>query len=170
MARVVVINGGNVGDMVHSLKRAEELISERAGEIVERSSIYSSPAWGFSSQDRFLNQVLVFQTDLEPEALLDVLQGIERELGRNRKAELKIKEQSGEPYTSRSMDIDILLIDDRVISTERLKVPHPHIAKREFVLRPLAEVMPHYQIPLLRGSLQRLLKEVGTQEVEKVIL
>ena len=87
-------------------------------------------------------------TDLGPHEMLDVLQGIERELGRNRAAEALEKTATGARYTSRPIDIDILFYDDEVIDDERLTVPHPLLGEREFALVPLCEIMRSRRHPL----------------------
>ena len=79
---------------------------------------YKSRAWGFDAEEEFSNQVLEVDTDLMPEQLLDALQAIERELGRDREAEQSLKQRTGARYTSRPIDIDILFYDDRVIRTD----------------------------------------------------
>ena len=96
----------------------------------------------------FLNAVWEIKTELEPEKLLDALQEVENLLGRNRSEESKAKEESGERYCSRTLDLDILFYDDEYISTERLKVPHPLIMEREFVIVPLCELLQCSRVQL----------------------
>lgn len=140
MVEAVILGGGNIGDVESRLKLAEKLIGERAGEVVAHSAFHSSKAWGFQSQNDFLNRAFVVRTTLTAEQLLDVLQGIEVELGRDREQEYREKMLSGEPYASRKIDLDILLYGDRLVTTERLHIPHPRIMQREFALEPLCEV------------------------------
>lgn len=139
MVEAVILGGGNIGDVEHRLAEAERLIGERVGKVVARSSLHRSEAWGFRSQNDFLNRAFVVRTALAPEELLDATQGIERELGRDREQEYREKLLSGEPYASRRIDLDILLYGDEHISTQRLQVPHPLIMQREFALLPLCE-------------------------------
>mgnify|MGYP002551396797 FL=1 len=139
MVEAVILGGGNIGDVEHRLAEAERLIGERVGKVVARSSLHRSEAWGFRSQNDFLNRAFVVRTALAPEELLDATQGIERELGRDREQEYREKLLSGEPYASRRIDLDILLYGDEHISTPRLQVPHPLIMHREFALAPLCE-------------------------------
>lgn len=138
MARAIILTGGNVGDVKTRLQNAQRLINQHAGPVMRCSHRYKSRAWGFDAEEEFSNQVLEVDTDLTPEQLLDALQAIERELGRDREAEQSLKQRTGARYTSRPIDIDILFYDDRVIRTERLTVPHPLIQEREFVLVPCA--------------------------------
>jgi len=167
MARAVVITGGNRGAVAERLERAVELLEQRAGRVTGLSSVHRSRAWGFEAEEEFLNQVVVLQTDLEPEALLDVLQGIERDLGRDRGEEAREKAASGQRYASRPIDIDLLLYDLRTIDTARLKVPHPRMCERAFVLRPLCELMGSERHPVTGERYDEMLKHV--QEEDKRI-
>jgi 2-amino-4-hydroxy-6-hydroxymethyldihydropteridine diphosphokinase len=105
------------------------------GRIAARSSLYSTAPVGFSDQPRFLNAVIALETDLAPRPLLDALLSIERRFGRDRSAAL-----SNGP---RTLDLDLLLYDDLVLSEFNLEIPHPRLAQRAFVLIPLAEIAPH---------------------------
>lgn len=139
MARVVLLAGGNTGDVKRTLQSAQQLVNDRVGAVLRCSHRYESEPWGFSG-DRFSNQALEVSTDLAPEEVLDAVQEIERELGRNRAAEAIEKASTGARYTSRPIDIDILFYDDAVIATERLTVPHPLLEERLFALLPLCEI------------------------------
>lgn len=160
MARAIILTGGNVGDVKTRLQNAQRLINQHAGPVMRCSHRYKSRAWGFDAEEEFSNQVLEVDTDLMPEQLLDALQAIERELGRDREAEQSLKQRTGARYTSRLIDIDILFYDDRVIRTERLTVPHPLIQEREFVLVPLCEWMRDYRHPVLGKTVGELLEEL----------
>ena len=109
MARAIILTGGNVGDVKTRLQNAQRLINQHAGPVMRCSHRYKSRAWGFDAEEEFSNQVLEVDTDLMPEQLLDALQAIERELGRDREAEQSLKQRTGARYTSRPIDIDILL-------------------------------------------------------------
>ena len=156
MARAIILMGGNVGDVKSRLQSAQRLINRNVGPVMRCSHRYTSPAWGFDS-DEFSNQVVEEDTDLQPEALLDALQGIEQELGRDRTAEAAEKARTGARYSSRKIDLDILFYDDEVIRTERLTVPHPLIPAREFVLVPLCEWMRDYRHPVEGKTIGELL-------------
>ena len=141
MHRAVILAGGNIGDVEARFVEAERLLAERGVEVVGRSQNYSTKAWGFESEMLFANVAWEVATELEAEKLLDVLQEVENLLGRNRDEEQKIKAESGERYCSRTLDLDILFYDEEKIATERLKVPHPLIMEREFVITPLCELL-----------------------------
>lgn len=141
MHRAVILAGGNIGDVAKRFVEAERLLAERGAKVVSRSQNYESRAWGFESEMLFVNVAWEAETELEAEPLLDVLQEIENMLGRNREAEREEKAKNGVKYCSRTLDLDILFYDEEHISTERLKVPHPLILEREFVITPLCELM-----------------------------
>ena len=148
MARVALLLGGNQGDVKRTLQTAQQLINSRVGAVLRCSHRYESEPWGFPAAQRFSNQALEVSTDLSPLEVLDACQGIERELGRNRAAEAIEKASSGVAYSSRPIDIDIIFYGDEVIDDERLTVPHPLLAEREFALQPLAEIMRRHRHPV----------------------
>ena len=125
MARVVLLTGGNTGDVKRTLQAAQQLINARVGAVLRCSHRYESKPWGFDAEQHFSNQALEVSTDLQPLEVLEAVQAIEQELGRNRAAEAVEKARTGVAYTSRPIDIDILFYDDEVIASERLTVPHP---------------------------------------------
>lgn len=165
MHRVTLLLGGNRGDMSHTLHRATELLAERVGEVVALSKIYLTEAWGFRAAELFSNQAVVVMTSLEPFALLDATQAIERELGRDRILEATVKQSSGERYCSRTMDIDIMFYDDEVLSDPRLTIPHPLMQEREFALEPLAEVEGERLHPVLGRTINELLSEKRNNKI-----
>lgn len=141
MHRAIILAGGNIGDVAARFVEAERLLSERGVAIVARSQNYESRAWGFESDMLFVNVAWAVETPLEPEQLLDVLQEVEALQGRDREIEKVQKAENGARYCSRTLDLDILFYDEEHISTERLKVPHPLIMEREFVITPLCELL-----------------------------
>lgn len=140
MARVILLAGGNTGNVKRTLQTAQQLINDRVGAVLRCSHRYESAAWGFDAPTPFFNQAMEITTDLAPDEVLDAVQAIERELGRNRAAEAVEKARSGARYVSRPIDIDILFYDDAVISSQRLEIPHPRLHEREFALVPTAEI------------------------------
>lgn len=150
MSRVVILGGGNLGDVAERLDAAESRIAECIGEITSRSATYRSEPWGFHAEQEFLNRAWVVETSLDGEATLDRLLAIERELGRDREREGLEKRASGERYASRALDLDILLFGEQRIATERLQVPHPRMREREFALVPTCEALGIDREELLR--------------------
>lgn len=144
-----LITGSNIGDRNLHLQNAIEQINLYCGKILRTSAIYETAAWGNENQDSFYNQVLEIETEMQPEALLSKILAIEKDLGRIR----------NKKYDPRIIDIDILFIDDLIIYNENLKVPHPHIAKRKFVLTPLNELIPEFVHPVLQKKIAVLLRE-----------
>lgn len=159
MYRAVLLTGSNSPLRLVRLQAAAEGVAKRVGEVVEHSQIYSSPAWGFQAEGEFCNQALVVATSLSPHELLEAVLDIEREVGRNRVAEAEEKSLTGQRYASREIDIDIIFYDDDVVDTPTLKVPHPLMHEREFVLRPLCEIMPERRHPVLGCTIRELLNE-----------
>lgn len=134
MAEVYLALGSNLGDRVQNLAAARAALAREAVTISAVSSIYETEPWGPVPQGRYLNQVLRGTTTLSPHDLLATLLEIERSLGRDRASE--------ERYGPRTIDLDILLYDDLVVSDPDLVIPHPRMLERPFVLVPLAEIAP----------------------------
>lgn len=154
MHRAIILAGGNIGDVAARFVEAERLLAERGVEVVARSQNYTTKAWGFESEMLFTNAAWEIKCELEAEPLLDVLQGVEEQLGRNRIAEKAEKEREGARYCSRTLDLDILFYDEEHIATKRLRVPHPLIMERDFVIEPTCE--------LLQCSREELGKKIET--------
>lgn len=168
MARVALLLGGNQGDVKRTLQTAQQLINSRVGAVLRCSHRYESEPWGFAAAERFSNQALEVSTDLRPLEVLDVCQQIERELGRNRAAEAVEKASSGAVYCSRPIDIDILFYDDEVIADERLTVPHPQLAEREFALVPLSEIMRRHRHPLTGSTVGEMLETLRAMKNQEL--
>ena len=149
-----------MGDVKDTLRRAQQEINRQLGIILRCSHSYESKAWGFTSSENFYNQAIVLDTDFSPEELLDKVLEIERLLGRDREEEALIKAATGERFAPRKIDIDILFYDDLVMDTPRLTIPHPLIQDRDFVLRPLNEIMPDKIHPVLRKTIHTLFEEM----------
>ena len=137
--------GSNLGDREENIRKAIALIGERVGEIVRQSSLIETEPWGFESENKFLNGVILCETELSPRELLKTTQQIERNLGRKKKNSLnvylsKCLSKRQKTYKDRPIDIDILLYDDLTIDEPDLKIPHPLMHERDFVMKPLAEI------------------------------
>lgn len=152
--------------MKRTLQTAQRLINERVGAVMRCSHRYQSEAWGFQSTQPFTNQALEISTDLSPIEVLDAIQHIESELGRNRAAEQLEKAATGARYTSRPIDIDILFYGSEIIDEERLQLPHPLLAEREFALQPLAEIMRSFAHPVTGKTVGQMLDAVRQNTAE----
>lgn len=132
--------GTNLGDKEQNLRTAVQKIEERIGETIALSAFYATAPWGFDSDNAFLNAALCISTPLPPLQVLGITQEIEREMGRTHKS-------AGGIYTDRLIDIDLLLCftpdgTPVEVDTPELKLPHPLMQERDFVMRPLAEIAP----------------------------
>ena len=150
MAKVYLLLGGNIGDRISNLHLTTKLIKERTGKIIQRSSVYESEPWGYQSKNMFLNQVLLVETEAGPEELMEILENIEKKAGR---------EEKGNKYSDRIIDIDILFYNDLIINNDNLIIPHKLLHKRKFALTPLFEISPDFVHPVLKKSIRTLLEE-----------
>lgn len=125
--------GSNLGDRHALLLRAIDLLARRVGRLIRASSFIETEPWGYHSPNRYLNAVVLLHTDLTPHQVLLTTQAIERQLGRTTKT-------TGNHYSDRPIDIDILLYGDLHLTTPDLTIPHPRMMQRDFVLRPLREI------------------------------
>ncbi|MBP3285909.1 MAG: 2-amino-4-hydroxy-6-hydroxymethyldihydropteridine diphosphokinase [Prevotella sp.] len=134
--------GSNLGDREENIKRAIALIHERVGEVVRQSSLIETDPWGFESDHPFLNGVILCETVCTPRQVLKATQKIERELGRKKKTTLlsHLSPLTSLLYSDRPIDIDILLYDDLTVNEPDLKIPHPLMHERDFVMIPLNEI------------------------------
>ncbi len=131
--------GSNVGDRQSHLRAAIALLAERGVEVEAVSSAYETePVGEVLDQPDFLNAAIRIRTELEPEALLDLCKEIETERGRALDAPR---------HSPRPLDVDLLLLGDLELSTERLTLPHPEVTSRRFVLAPLLELDPELTLP-----------------------
>jgi 2-amino-4-hydroxy-6-hydroxymethyldihydropteridine diphosphokinase len=151
--------GGNADDSRRLLAAAVERLAATSGlTVLQVSRIYRSAPWGMKDQPDFVNAVAQVESDLRPEALLGILQQTEQALGRIRK---------GPRWGPRSIDLDLLTCDDTELETDRLRLPHPRMHERAFVLVPLLELEPSFRIPG-RGSAQACLRRLDVAETESV--
>lgn len=132
--------GSNLGDRRMNIMRAIELIGERVGRVTQCSSLIETEPWGFESENNFLNGVILCETTLTPRQVLRKTQKIERELGRIKKTNSQRSTVNSQLYSDRPIDIDILLYDDLTVDEPDLKIPHPLMQEREFVMIPLKEI------------------------------
>jgi 2-amino-4-hydroxy-6-hydroxymethyldihydropteridine diphosphokinase len=147
--------GTNMGNRLANLKAAINNLTPQLA-VKNKSSVYETPPWGFTQQAEFLNQVVMAETYLQPQALLGHLKRLETALGR-------IPNFQDGP---RLIDIDILFYDDLVLDTPPLTIPHPRMYNRPFVLVPLAEIAPDLIHPVLEKSVRELLDKVDRSDIK----
>lgn len=161
--------GSNVGDREAHLKKALELIGKEVNIEVEKvSHIYETEPWPKheiingrpvenEKQNWHLNQVIGIKTSLEPMELLRTLQNIEAQMGKQQKL----------TWGSREIDIDLLIYDNEILESEELKIPHPYMQERQFVLIPLLEIAPKLTDPRSKKPFQEYLKNIQTTHIVK---
>jgi len=146
MARVFLALGTNLGDLPVNLAKAITMVAEFS-TVVQRSPIYETAPMYLTDQPRFLNMAVEIETDLDPGDLLKRLKQVETDLGR----------EPGVRYGPRVIDLDILLYDDQVLNAPNLKIPHPGIPERAYVLRPLCDIAPQVVHPVSGRTMETLL-------------
>lgn len=151
--------GSNMGDCLDNLQMAVNQINDFVGHVRKISSVYKTRSWGFDGED-FYNICLEISSSLNPEKMISTILDIEKKLGRLR--------AKGAGYSSRIIDIDILLFDDEIIFYNDLKVPHPEMLHRKFVLVPLVEIAPNIIHPITKTTLLSCLQHcTDTSAIEK---
>ena len=124
--------GSNLGRRGENLTKAIQLIAERVGAVIRQSSFIETAPWGFHSEHQFMNAAILCETDKTPREVLQLTQQIEKEMGR--------KNKTSHFYSDRCIDIDILLYDDLTVDEPDLKIPHPLMQERDFVMIPLKQI------------------------------
>lgn len=156
--KIVLSLGSNIEPLQGNIEMAIQLLEKRLDLVIQKSSFYQSEAWGEGALDDFVNIVIAFDTGFSTEKLIEVCQNIELELGRKRTSAV----------SNRTIDIDILFIDDEVIDTSTLQVPHPRMHLRNFVLIPCMEIMGDFVHPTLNKNIEELYLEC--KDEKEVIL
>lgn len=150
---IYLLLGSNIENRIDYLQFAKKEIAQNVGKILAESKIYETDAWGLENQNPFLNQVLIVESALAPSKILKATQQIENKANRQRAVK----------WGARTLDIDILFINDKVINLKNLTVPHPFLHERLFTLLPLCEIAPNFIHPVLNKNLQQLLDECPKQ-------
>ena len=147
--------GSNLGDRAANLGEALRRLLP-AVNVLAASPVYETPPWGYTDQPAFLNQVAKAETELSPSDLLAHLKQVETLIGR----------QATFKYGPRTIDLDILFYDQAIVETPTLRVPHPHLAERAFVLLPLVDLEPDLMHPALGKTVRQLLDGVDTSGIK----
>ncbi|MEE8575383.1 MAG: 2-amino-4-hydroxy-6-hydroxymethyldihydropteridine diphosphokinase [Thermodesulfobacteriota bacterium] len=158
--RIFIVVGSNMGDKSANCLTSLELIDSDIPdtEVVKKSALYSSPPWGKTDQDDFVNVAAELRSELSPTGLLKALKKIEVDMGR----------VDSERWGPRLIDIDIVFYGDAVIDVPALTVPHPGTQERAFTLAPLLELAPGFTHPVLGRTIAELLDAVDSSKIKKL--
>jgi len=151
--------GSNLDEPLKQVQAAITALHELADSDFHISSLYISSPLAEMSQPDYVNAVAAFSTSLSAEALLDALQHIEQQQGR---------ERDGQKWQARPLDLDLLLYGQHAIESARLTVPHPHISQRDFVLQPLMELAPDLLVPG-QGIVAKLVSRLDQNHIKNII-
>ena len=152
MNKVFLGLGSNVGDKKRNIEEAVKLLSEKI-ENIKVAKIYISRAVGYENQDDFLNTVISGETELDIEELFEFIKNVEKQVGRKYRFR----------WGPREIDIDILFFNDLIFEDENIKIPHPRIQERDFVLKPLADLDKNFVHPVLKKSVKEMLNELSEE-------
>ena len=158
--KAVILLGSDIESRKGYIDKAVAILNQEVGTLVNESSFYESEPWGFESDTIFLNKVIVLKSTLAAGEMLRTCLDIEKRLGRKRK--------QGKGYSSRTIDIDILYLNNRIIKEDDLIVPHPRLHERRFTLLPLTEVLPDFIHPVLKKTQRELLE--SCQDHSRVVV
>ncbi len=152
MNKVFLGLGSNVGDKKRNIEEAVKLLSEKI-ENIKVAKIYISRAVGYENQDDFLNTVISGETELNIGELFEFIKNVEKQVGRKYRFR----------WGPREIDIDILFFNDLIFEDENIKIPHPRIQERDFVLKPLADLDKNFVHPVLKKSVKEMLNELSEE-------
>ncbi len=158
---VILGLGTNLGHKTENLFKAIEMLEHRNISIIKRSKVYKTPPWGFESEEDFYNMALNAETILTPMQLLIEIKSIEMLMGR------PVQKQNKE-YVSRIIDIDIIDYNGQVVDFNDLKIPHPLLANRAFVIFPLRDVAADYSHPITGATIEELMDSISNETITVV--
>ncbi len=151
MNSVILLLGTNIGNRLENINSAIDLIKKSAGKVLNKSSIYETEPWGFSSDLAFYNIAILLETNLSPFELINNISIIEKTIGRER--------SNNTGYENRIIDIDIISFENIVINSPELEIPHPRMHLRKFTLLPIMEIYPDWIHPTINKNISDLLKD-----------
>ena len=151
--------GSNLGNRLSTLEKALKALDKAEVRITAKSRVWETEPWGLADQPRFLNMCAKAETQLEPEELLAAVKGVEQELGREKRVH----------WGPREIDVDILLIGSEIVELPSLRVPHPLMQERAFVLVPLCEIAPEACHPLFHKTVRELLDMLPPAKMSWII-
>jgi 2-amino-4-hydroxy-6-hydroxymethyldihydropteridine diphosphokinase len=149
---IIILLGSNLGDRLANLKQAIASIASFSS-ILQHSNIYQTAAWGNTDQADFLNQAIEIQTHQTAENLMQALLAIESQMGR-------VRLQKWEP---RIIDLDIIFYESAIHNSDFIQIPHPEMQKRAFVLKPLLDIIPNFEHPILKQTITQLWEKCPDQ-------
>lgn len=160
---VILLLGSNDEHAAAIINKAVAVINTAVGEMVKLSEEYRSEAYGFSSEREFINRAMEISTEYDAYEVLRRINCIEALLGRDRDEEFKVREERGERYASRPIDIDIIFYGDQTFDDSRLVIPYHFLDEREYALRPVAEIAPERKHPALDHTPREMLERLTTK-------
>ena len=160
---VILLLGSNDEHAAEIINEAVAVIGIAVGEVVKCSEEYRSEAYGFSSEREFINRAVEITTEHDAYEVLRRINCIEALLGRDRDEELRVREERGERYASRPIDIDIIFYGDQTFEDSRLVIPYHFLDEREYALRPVVEIAPEREHPALRHTPREMLERLTNE-------
>lgn len=164
MQSVILLLGSNDRAAATIIERAIAIVGLSVGDVVRCSKEYTSEPYGFTADRGFINRAVEIATDLGAYEVLRRINLIEALLGRDRNEEARIREERGEQYASRPIDIDIVYYGDESYDDERLTIPYHYLDERVYALRPVAEIAPERQHPALQHTPREMLEAVNSEQ------
>src|SRR5690554_1086663 len=159
-SKIILSIGSNKGNKLENIQKCIELIHNKVAIVISVSKVYETPSWGFDS-DAFYNVAVLIHTSKSPDEILEEVLWIEKELGRTRK--------DSNQYQAREIDIDIIAVDEKIIKTDNLEVPHPRMQDRLFVLKPIEDLQTDFVHPILKKNISELIKDCPDTSEFKIV-